>query len=314
MSSLNTFLGDDSPDAEPTPAVVPTDPSPAPEPAQPDPEPALEPVDATPTEVPADPPPVDPVDAPAEPVEGEQTPADVKGLLAAVQATRRQREDHKGRADKLEGELAAHKAELEALRKAALTPPPAPPQPAAPVVQQQPAEPVPIPNPLEDPAGWQAYQSQVMLNERLNTSETILRSQIPDEDIDAKMEVFKKACDSNPSLRIQLAQQAHPWKWAYSHAQKLMAMDEIGADPAAYRSKLETELRAKIEAELLEKAAAATPEPAAALAPVAAAPAAPRPNIPASIATTRSAGPRESVVMEEAPSFAEVFARKKAAS
>lgn len=247
--------------------------------------------------------------APAEPAaEGEAAePDDVRGLRSAVQTVRRERNDYKGQVDRIAGELAAERrererlaAEIEALRKA----PAAPAQP--PAQPDRGMEALAIPNPVEDPEGWQLHYQRMLFNERLNNSEAMLRSQVPDEDVDAKMAVFKKAADANPSLRFELQRQAHPWRWAYQTAQKILAMEEIGTDPAAYKAKTEEELRARLEAEIRAK----VEEELRGAAPVEVTTARPRqqPNIPTSLGTARSAAPRAAVV-ESIPTMQDVFGR-----
>lgn len=226
----------------------------------------------------------------------EEIPEDVRGLRGALQAERAKRNDWKGQADRLTGELTATKAQLEA----ALKPPPAPVVAAAAPVPAAPPAPVTVPNPVEDPAGYHAHTQRLMFNERLNMSEAMLRSQHPDADVDARLAVFKKAADANPALRAELSRQSHPYKWAFEHAGRLMAMEEIGGDPVAYRTRIEAEIRAKIEAE-------ATGAPAPAVGGVVAAV-----RLPRSLGTVPSAAPRMAVV-EEAPSFEDTFRRTKRA-
>jgi hypothetical protein len=225
---------------------------------------------------------------PAEPVaDDDPVPDDVAGLLKTVQAERAKRNDHKGRADRLEGEAAALRAELEAARKVSATPPPAP---AAPVQRQEPAA---IPNPLEDPQGYHAYIQRDMWNRSLNMSEIMLRQQVGDDaDVDAKVATFKKLADANPALKAELQKQAHPYKFVYDYAKRSMALEEIG-DPTAYRDKLAAEIRAQIEAEY---AGTAQPTPT------------PRIQLPQSLGTARSAGARGGPVINIPESFDDILA------
>lgn len=132
-------------------------------------------------------------------------------------------------------------------------------------VQYQPQEPM---------TQEQMFQTQ-LYNERLNNSEIVLRSK--HEDVDEKIGVFMEAAQQNPALAAELMKQTHPYQWAYSWAQQEMARREIGDDPVAYRKRLEDEIRASL-----------TEQPATQTAPTA--PRAPLP--PASLATARSAAPR----------------------
>lgn len=223
---------------------------------------------------------------PAEPAAIEDdtettgNPVNFRKLREAVEATKKERNDYKGERDRLQGEMAAIKAELEAARKA---------PPAAPVQEEQP-EPLAIPNPVEDPQGYHAYQQRMLFNERLNQSEMMLRDQ--HDDVDEKMAVFKQAATANPALRSELTRQVHPYRWAYQQAQRIMAMEEIGGDPAAYRAKVEAELRAKWEAEYTGT------QPQAAT----------RIQLPQSLGTARSAGSRSTPVINVAESFDDILA------
>lgn len=303
--SLNNFLGAAEQEAEPRPQPEQEAPQQQPEQGRQEPEHA-------------EPEPQEP-DAGAEggaATDGEGDdgePADVRGLRSAVQTVRRERNDYKGQVDRISGELAAERrerermaAEVEALRKQYQQAPPQQQQPAP--AEVVPAD-IPIPNPLEDPQGFIQYQQhlqqRVLFNERLNNSEMALRSQIPDEDVDEKLAVFKKACDENPALRAELARQIHPYRWAYQTAQRIMAMNEIGTDPAAYKAKTEGEMRARLEAEIrakLEEEMRGAAPPAQQQQP-----ARQQPNIPGSLGTARSAAPR-AVAVEGAPTLDQIFA------
>ena len=217
-----------------------------------------------------------------------------QGPMVPRDALIKARRDHKARADRAEGESAAVKAErdalraeLEALRKA----PPVAPQPVQQAPQQA-QEPERIPNPVEDPAGYHAYQQRALFNHTLNMSEAMVRQQYGDEDVDAKLEVFKEEAAKNPALAAQLASQAHPYRWVYQQAQRIMAMREIGDDPAKFREKTEVELKAKLRAEWEAEQAQAL----AAVGQVAQ----PQVRLPQSLGTMRSAAPRGEVV-DDAP-------------
>lgn len=213
--------------------------------------------------------------APAAPVadDPDAIPEDVRGLREAVQAERKKRNDHKGRADKFEGELLATRAQLDALLKAKETPP-------APVATQPVYEPQPPPNPLEDPVGYRNYMDHRIeiraINDKLNFSEDLMREQKPD--LDEKIEVFKKAVAANPMLGREFQNHRHPYRFLYQQAEKMLALSEVGDDPAAYRARVAAELRAEIEAEYAAK--------------VPTAPAAQTLHIPRSLGTAPSSAPR----------------------
>lgn len=231
-------------------------------------------------------------DAPS-PDDDKPVPEDVLGLRQAIQAERAKRNDYKGERDRLAGEMAALKAELEARKTAAVPPPP----PAAQVEQRR--EPQQIPNPIEDPAGYHAYIQHDIWNRSLNMSEVMLRQAVGDDaDVDAKVAAFKKMAEANPTLRAELARQPHPYKYVYDYAKKQMALEEIG-DPEAYRAKLAADIRAELEAEY-----AGTPVQQAQMRQP------PRVNIPQSLGTARSAQSRSTPVLNIPESFGDILGRR----
>jgi hypothetical protein len=237
-----------------------------------------------------------PAETPAEPAAdpADALPDDVRGLRNALQAERGKRNDYKGERDRLAGELAATKAALAAAEAArvAQPAPPAVPPPA------EPTQPPQVPNPLEDPAGYHAYNQRMLFNERLNISEAMLREAPGIEAVDEKLAAFKKAMDANPALRAEFSRQPHPYRWAYDQGAKQLALAEVGDDPAAFRARIEAEIRAKIEAEMAETA----PAPAqGGVAPVV---------LPRSLASATSSAPRMQAV-EPAPEFEQIFAPRK---
>lgn len=155
----------------------------------------------------------------AEPTQGDvatgepPAPAHEKSVpLSALEAERKQRQDWKEKAIRLEEQLKAAQAPQG--------------QQAAP--QQQ------GPIPVED----------ALINERLNMSEMMLRQ--THVDVDEKIDRFKQELDRNPSLVAELRRQVHPYKWAYEYASRLQLMDEIGNDPNAYREKLKEQVKAEL--------------------------------------------------------------------
>jgi len=223
----------------------------------------------------------DPAKAADPPEEAVEEPEDVVGLRKALQSVRAERRDYKGERDRLQGERDALLAQIAAASQA--PPPPAP-------VQQRPVEPPPpvrVPNPAEDPEGYAAFQDarfeQRLYNERLNISERLLRDKVDGADVDAKIALFKKEAEANPALRAQLSNHPDPYRFAYEVGQRTAAMAEIGTDPAAYRAKVEADIRAKIEAEY---AAETGTERLAA----------PAVRLPTSLGTARSAAPRSAPV------------------
>jgi hypothetical protein len=137
--------------------------------------------------------------------------------LAALEAERRGRQDWKEKAIRYE-------EELKALRERT-----APAQ-----SQQQPQQLDPI-----------QQVRQEMLNERFNMSEMVARGKYAD--LDDVVETFKQACQTNPALGMALQQSANPYEYAYREGKRLQLLKEVGDDPAAYRAKVEAEIRAQLQ-------------------------------------------------------------------
>lgn len=201
---------------------------------------------------------------PEAPAEGEAAPERSDGRtvpLAALEGERKARQDWKDRAARAETERDALNKQLEELRRAPQAAPPAPPQPIDPVHQ---------------PEAFVERIQQVVLNERLNSSEMLLRREIGAEAVDAAIADFKQAAAEDPRLFQQLYSQPDPYGWLAKQVEGIRLRREIGDDPAAYRAKL----RAELEAEM------GRAEPAG--------PGAPR--MAPSLANVRSAAPRSAPV------------------
>jgi hypothetical protein len=225
----------------------------------------------------------------------DEIPEDLRGTREALIAERAKRKDWKGQAERASGELTALRAELEAARKAAIVAPP----PAAPVVPApEPRQDMAVPNPVEDPQGYHAYHQRMLFNERLENSEFRLRDK--HDDVDAKIEVFKKAVQANPALTAEFSRQRDPYRWAYEYAKRVMAQEEIGDDPTAFRTKIEAEIRAKVEAEYAAAGNGAAPIRQA-----------PTVNIPRSLGTAPSSAPRTLQAVDTVPEWEDIWAKKK---
>lgn len=168
--------------------------------------------------------------------------------LAALESERKSRQDWKEKAIRYEEEL------------------------------KQLRQPVQQPEQQTDPL--QSMQQQIV-NERFNNSEMIARTQY--KDVDEKVAVFMEAAKANPALSIALQQQRHPWEFAYKEGQRLLMLKEVGDDPAAYRARVEAEVRASLET-----------------------PAAPALKLPQSLAGVRSAAPRSAPGYTGPPPFEEI--------
>lgn len=160
--------------------------------------------------------------------------------LAALEAERKGRQDWKEKAIRFEEELRHLREQAQA-------------QP------QQPQE--------RDPV----MEAQVRLeNLTLNASERLARKEYGTEVVDKAFQRLQQEFAKNPALHRQVMNAADPWDEVVQQGKRLIAMDEIGTDPLAYRQKLEAEIRASLQQ---------PQQPAA-------------PRIPGSLADARSAGAR----------------------
>ena len=273
---VDDFLGPD-PQPEPEPQAAPPEtqaqaPEPEPQQLEQGQEPELRHTDQQVDENAPSPEPE--TDDGQEPPPGNQNRAG-----SAFSAIRKEAKDHKGRADRAEGELAALRTErereaaeradyarqlaemrqqMDEMRKQAAPAPEPPPQ--APQIAPLP----PMPNPIEYPEDFQNWMAMKesrdqqiaedkMFNARLDMSEAMLRQQVGDDDVNAKLATFQKAARANPALGAQIRTQKHPWAWMYDQAKRIDLMEEMGTDPNAYRAKMEADIRAKTEEELRAK-------------------------------------------------------------
>lgn len=260
---LDAFLKGD---AEPAPA--PEAPPPAPETSPP-----------PPTEPP-------PPEAPkSEDDDGEPpTPVDGEAVVPrrALEDERHKRQDWKVKATRFETEAAELRKQLEELKK---------PPPAAPPAAREPLPPI---DPSVDPQGYHARTQQVMLNERLNMSEMLMRSQIGDDKVDAAVAEFKTAAEADPTLYGKLYQQANPYGWMAKEVERMRLQREIGDDPAKWREAERARIREELAAEQPE-----TPQPPARSAIA---------NLPPSLASVRSAAPRSAPTYSGPPSLDDILA------
>jgi hypothetical protein len=208
---------------------------------------------------------------PPQPLDGEP----VIGRRA-FEDERRKRQDWKEKAARLEGELAAYKRQQEE----AARPQPQPMPPLAPI------------DPSQDPMGFTVRIQQVMLNERLNNSEMLLRDKIGDDKVTEYVQEFQQLAQRDPTLFGKLYAQTNPYGWMTREVDRQRVLRDVGDDPSAYRSKIEAEARAKWEAEAAAKPAPTSP--AAGLQP--------------SLATVRSVAGRTAPTWSGEPSLEDVLA------
>jgi len=265
---LDSFLASETQAATPEPA-----PREAPEPRQEAPEPKAE-ATRPPEPKAAEKPPEDD-DEPSERLDH-----DGKSYIPqqVLERERKRRQDWKEKAARLEGELAAYKAQQEQARQ---------PQPE----QMPPLAPI---DPAQDPVGFTARLQQVLLNERLNNSEERLREKIGDEKLNEYVNEFKQLAQRDQTLFGKLYSQTNPYAWMTREVDRLRHLREVGDDPSAYRARIEAEARAKWEQEQ-----AAKPQPP---------PVSPAAGMQPSLATARSVAGRTASTWTGEPSLEEVLA------
>lgn len=193
---------------------------------------------------------------------GPPSPGNEKNVpLAALEAVRKEKTDWKEKAIRYEEQLNQLKAQQQA-----------PQQPQQPQRELSPHE--------------------IAFNERLNTSELLAREKHPD--MDEKLAAWEAAAAKNPALGAELLNQRHPWEYVYQQGARLLAMQEIGDDPAAFKERLRQELLAEMQAQPATTAQPApTPAPAAAL--------------PTSLASARSTAGRTAAAYTGPTPFEDLF-------
>jgi hypothetical protein len=131
----------------------------------------------------------------------------------------------------------------------------------------------PAPDFATDPAAALEYQRQVfqqqLYNSRLNTSRFMAEKDFGADTVKEAFEFF----DKNPALSHQFVDHPSPFHAAVEFYKRQRVVEEVGADPQAYRAKLEAEIRAQVLAEMQT-----------------ATPVQPKPRIPGSLAAAPAAG------------------------
>lgn len=218
-------------------------------------------LDSKPADVMPEPPQVEPA-APVEPAadKGEK-PAQValstppvepakEQHLAPLTALLDEREKRQA-AEREASELRAWRQQQEAAQRAA---------------QQR------APDPRQDPDGALEYQrtvfQQQLYNAKIGQSRFLAEQQFGKDMVDEAFAFF----DKNPALSHQFVDHPSPFHAAVEFYKRQKVADEVGADPAAYRSKLEADIRAQILAEMQAQ------------------PAQPKPRLPGSLAAAPAAG------------------------
>lgn len=132
--------------------------------------------------------------------------------LAALEAERKGRQDWKERAIRYE-------EELKQLR----------------IAQQQAAQPL--------------DSTQAIENRLLHWSERAARKEYGDETVDKAFARFQAEIAKNPALYQAAMSSPDPWDFVVKEGQKALMLEEVGTDPAAYRAKLEAEIRAQLQSQ-----------------------------------------------------------------
>lgn len=114
------------------------------------------------------------------------------------------------------------------------------------------------PKQQEQPPDWwsspdkaaEVFQAQIqeqLYQTRVSLSEQFMRQQ--HADYDEVSTLFAEQAQRDPHLLRQLYSHPSPAQFAYQIGQQIRLMQEVGNDPAAYRKKIEDEIRAKLLAE-----------------------------------------------------------------
>lgn len=116
-------------------------------------------------------------------------------------------------------------------------------------LQAKPAEKIDF---FEDPDRAFAQKDQqfqqALLNERLNTSEMIVRGQLDKDVVDAAVAAFEGAVKNDQSLAIKFSTQPHPYDFVVKWHKQQSILAEIGDDPAAWRAAQLEALRQELSA------------------------------------------------------------------
>jgi hypothetical protein len=216
-------------------------------------------------------------------------PNDVQGLRSATIGERKRRQEAEQKLSDREKEFAELQKRLEKLESG-----------GQPQGQKPAAKPAEVPDPWLDPEGYarhiQAETEKRTFATLVTVSQGVMRSK--HDDYDDVEKIFRDECKSNPYLAKQLRDSPFPAQFAYEQGKRLMALREIGDDPAAFRAKIEADIKAKIEAEKAAPPPSAQPSPA----PAASAPPTPQPPPPPpSLAGVTSSAPRKATAKFEGP-------------
>jgi len=115
--------------------------------------------------------------------------------------------------------------------------------------------PTPAPDVFEDPEGYQKHMrgvvEQASVNQKLEMSRFMAEREYGKDQVDAMFEYFNE----HPEQSQQFLSAPSPFHAGMDFFNQQRVATEIGSDPAAYKQKLEAEIRAKVEAEMVAKQA-----------------------------------------------------------
>lgn len=86
-------------------------------------------------------------------------------------------------------------------------------------------------------------RDQMMTQNRVEMSEMLVKQQ--HEDYDEVTEAFAQVAMKNEALAHQMLNHPMPAQFAYQTGKQMMALQQFGSDPDAYRAKIEAEIMAK---------------------------------------------------------------------
>lgn len=167
---------------------------------------------------------------------------------------------------------------------------------AAEAARQAEAAKADIPDPIKEPVKHAQYiqrqQTMALINERLNTSETLAREKHGDEKVEAMMEWAKGRFDADVEFAKSIFSQPHP----YGAAMKAYEEAEAAKTPTDHG---DPEYAAFLAWKASQDGQNPDPQPAGGSTPAPAQPA-PKPPLPRSIAAAPSAGgPHSTVVVKD---------------
>lgn len=96
------------------------------------------------------------------------------------------------------------------------------------VAPQQPVQ--PMPDIFDDPEGFIEYQNHQRLNDKLDISEEMARTQFGDELVDAARDWALNQFGVNPAFQQQVMNQRNPYGFAVQQFKRHQALDKLGGD------------------------------------------------------------------------------------